>query len=59
MSEFLNNPEVKDALGVPENLSFEPLGDEVNTDFRNEGDRVQRAHLMYEPLLKEGIRLLR
>lgn len=38
MTEFLNFPEVKDALGVPETLTFEPLNQVVGIEFREEGD---------------------
>ncbi|KAJ7830296.1 alpha/beta-hydrolase [Mycena olivaceomarginata] len=54
---FFRRPEVKHALGV-ENQNFTMLSEEVFEEFKNHGDTMQSAYLLYEPLLSAGIRLL-
>ncbi|KZV78547.1 alpha/beta-hydrolase [Exidia glandulosa HHB12029] len=58
ISSFFNNATHKAALGVPEDLSFQSLSNDVYLDFRRSGDLLQPVHLLYEPLLEDGIRVL-
>ncbi|KAJ6493016.1 alpha/beta-hydrolase [Mycena sanguinolenta] len=55
---FFNNPDVKAALGVADNLNFSMSSQEVFMEFAKRGDIMQAAYLLYEPLLTAGIRLL-
>jgi len=55
---FFRRPEMKEALGIPEHVNFSTLTEEVAVEFEKYGDRTQAAYLLYEPLLKAGIRLL-
>ncbi|KAJ6587794.1 alpha/beta-hydrolase [Mycena sp. CBHHK59/15] len=55
---FFNRSDVRDALGIPEHVNFNILSDDVTTEFRAYGDKFQPAYLLYEPLLRDGIRLL-
>ncbi|KAF7314768.1 SET domain-containing protein [Mycena kentingensis (nom. inval.)] len=58
MQDFFRRPDVKDKLGVPAYVNFTFVSDEVYGEFHKFGDKIQSAHLLYEPLLKAGIRLL-
>ncbi|EJD46883.1 alpha/beta-hydrolase [Auricularia subglabra TFB-10046 SS5] len=58
IDKFFNNPENKQALGVPSDLEFVPLSTPVYLDFRRSGDLVQQPYLMYEKLLEDGIRVM-
>ncbi|KAJ6493020.1 alpha/beta-hydrolase [Mycena sanguinolenta] len=55
---FFNDPDVKAALGVADNLNFSMSSQEVFVEFAKCGDIMQAAYLLYEPLLTAGIRLL-
>ncbi|EKM53860.1 uncharacterized protein PHACADRAFT_184904 [Phanerochaete carnosa HHB-10118-sp] len=55
---FMNLASTKEKLGVPDAFNFTFLSEEVGNAFRETGDIVQQAYLLYEPLLKAGYRLL-
>ncbi|GJE90245.1 serine carboxypeptidase-like protein [Phanerochaete sordida] len=57
-AEFMNMPKTKATLGVPARLNFTFVNRQVHEEFVAEGDMVQQAYLLYEPLLKAGYRLL-
>lgn len=57
-TDFFNSSITRLELGVPEHVHFEPVNHNVTNEFANGGDLVHQAHLMYEPLLKEGLRVL-
>ncbi|TFK38819.1 alpha/beta-hydrolase [Crucibulum laeve] len=56
MGKFFNNAGTKQALGIPPHVNFTALSPEVFQEFA--GDMIQQHQLLYEPLLKDGIRLL-
>ncbi|KAF7797264.1 hypothetical protein EIP86_008458 [Pleurotus ostreatoroseus] len=58
-ASFFNDTKIKAALGVPGYLNFSAANMEVFEAFKDEGDLVQQAYLLYEPLLEAGYRLLR
>ncbi|KAF8521571.1 carboxypeptidase C [Hysterangium stoloniferum] len=55
---YLNKPEVKKALGAPEDLTFQSCNMEVNLAFTLQGDSVHNAAELLVPLLNKGVRLL-
>ncbi|KAJ7777897.1 alpha/beta-hydrolase [Mycena maculata] len=55
---FFNQATIKDALGIPERVNFAVLNEAVIDEFEKYGDKIQAAHLLYEPLLAAGIRLM-
>ncbi|KAF8877885.1 alpha/beta-hydrolase [Infundibulicybe gibba] len=55
-TDFFNDPSTKRELGVPPDHNFTAISKEVGLDFRNR--RIQPHHLLYEPLLANGVRLL-
>ncbi|KAI0061082.1 alpha/beta-hydrolase [Artomyces pyxidatus] len=57
ISNYFNSPATKAALGIS-HLNFTSMSAVVNQGFVDSGDIIQRHHLLYEPLLKDGIRLL-
>ncbi|KAF9446918.1 alpha/beta-hydrolase [Macrolepiota fuliginosa MF-IS2] len=57
-NDLFNGPEFKRVLRVPDGVDFAGLGNPVETEFFAAGDIVQPHHLLYEPLLQDGIRLL-
>ncbi|KAJ7852714.1 alpha/beta-hydrolase [Mycena leptocephala] len=56
--EFFMRDDVRDALGVPDHVNFTNLSQDVFNEFSKYGDTIQSAYLLYEPLLRAGIRLL-
>ncbi|KZV81658.1 alpha/beta-hydrolase [Exidia glandulosa HHB12029] len=56
--DLLNSTETKEILGVPQELTFTPVNVEVNQNFSFAGDHTQQAFRLYEPLLRDGIRIL-
>ncbi|KAJ7490596.1 alpha/beta-hydrolase [Mycena latifolia] len=58
MNRFFRAVETADALGVPPSVNFTSLASEVATGFTETGDLLLPSHLLYEPLLSEGIRVL-
>ncbi|KAF8494769.1 Alpha/Beta hydrolase protein [Gautieria morchelliformis] len=58
MNDFFTDVATKRALGVPEHVNFTSLSLDVNKEFRAAGDLVQQHQLLFEPLLRDGIRLL-
>lgn len=57
-ADFMNLPTTKATLGVPAHLNFTFVNRQVHEEFVAEGDMVQQAYLLYEPLLAAGYRLL-
>lgn len=55
---FLNIPTTKDTLGVPQERSYTTVNLNVTEKFFYAGDPVGQPYLLYEPLLRDGIRLL-
>ncbi|KAK7018143.1 SET domain-containing protein [Favolaschia claudopus] len=56
---FFNRSDVKTALlGVDAHRNFTHLSEQVFNEFYSYGDTMQSAYLLYEPLLRSGIRLL-
>ncbi|KAF7342237.1 hypothetical protein MVEN_01811700 [Mycena venus] len=58
MDQFFRDVDTKNALGVPHSINFSALTPEVADGFDQTGDYLLPAHLLYEPLLSEGIRVL-
>ncbi|KAF9002262.1 Alpha/Beta hydrolase protein [Cyathus striatus] len=58
MNDFFARTDVKFKLGVPTDVNFTSLNDDIWTDFFAYGDMIQQHHLLYPPLLQDGIRLL-
>ncbi|KAJ7626192.1 alpha/beta-hydrolase [Roridomyces roridus] len=56
--QFFRRPDVRDALGIPAQVNYTILSDQVYQEFVQYGDKIQAAHLLYQPLLAAGIRLL-
>ncbi|KIP02591.1 hypothetical protein PHLGIDRAFT_287207 [Phlebiopsis gigantea 11061_1 CR5-6] len=57
-TEFMNKPETKQTLGAKADINFTLVNRPVHEMFVAEGDPVQQAYLLYEPLLGAGYRLL-
>ncbi|KAH8107624.1 alpha/beta-hydrolase, partial [Cristinia sonorae] len=58
IGNYLNQEETKAMLGVPLDAKWEAVNKLVWQRFFDEGDMIQRAHLLYGPLVSSGIRLL-
>ncbi|KAJ7133505.1 Alpha/Beta hydrolase protein [Mycena epipterygia] len=58
MDQFFRDAKTKEALGVPHFVNFTGLTSEVADEFDDIGDMLLPGHLLYEPLLSEGIRVL-
>ncbi|EJU03037.1 alpha/beta-hydrolase [Dacryopinax primogenitus] len=58
LEEFLNSTKTREELGIPKHVSYQALSETVFREFWAEGDLVQRAQLLYIPLLEDGIRVL-
>ncbi|KAF8215114.1 Alpha/Beta hydrolase protein [Mycena galopus ATCC 62051] len=58
ITDFFRHPDIKNALGIPEHVVFNPFADDVSAEFDKYGDIIQPSYLLYGPLLKSGIRLL-
>ncbi|KZV72711.1 alpha/beta-hydrolase [Peniophora sp. CONT] len=56
MNSTLNSAEIKEALGVPEHVSFLGYSPQVSEEFR--GDTIYPHQKLLEPLISEGIRVL-
>ncbi|KAF5353251.1 hypothetical protein D9756_007776 [Leucocoprinus leucothites] len=56
--DLFNGPVGKRVLRVPDGVDFAGLGNPVGDEFIAAGDIIQPHHLLYEPLLKDGIRML-
>ncbi|TCD67317.1 hypothetical protein EIP91_000287 [Steccherinum ochraceum] len=57
-AKYLNDEKTKEMLGVPQWMNWTSVNYTVHHAFYMEGDMVQRAHLLYGPLVSDGIRLL-
>jgi len=56
---FLNSTATRETIGVPENVPFKFHSSAVLEAFKASGDLIQPAYRLYEPLLRDGIKLLR
>ncbi|KAF8320086.1 alpha/beta-hydrolase [Clavulina sp. PMI_390] len=59
LEDYFGSNKTKAALGVPLDLEWSVVSMAVNKEFVEHGDMVRRGHRLYEPLLADGIRLLR
>ena len=57
-SEFRNQPEVRKALGVSSERTFESCNMQVNQAFQFQGDVSHNTAALIPPLLEDGIRVL-
>ncbi|KAF8518925.1 alpha/beta-hydrolase [Hysterangium stoloniferum] len=55
---FMNSNKTREQLGVPDHLQYSPSSIPLFTEFMLSADVIQPAHLLYTPLLNDGIRLL-
>lgn len=55
---YMNQPEVKRALGVDSAREFESCNTEINRAFTFEGDGAHNRAKLLPPLIEDGIRLL-
>ncbi|KAJ7086829.1 alpha/beta-hydrolase [Mycena belliarum] len=58
VTNVLDDPATKAALGLPLDLHYQAINREVNAEFVAAGDMIQQHHLLYPPLLAAGIRVL-
>ncbi|KAJ7107556.1 alpha/beta-hydrolase [Mycena epipterygia] len=58
VGKIFADTEVKEALGIPQDLAYKAINMDVNAEFVAAGDIIQQHHLLYPPLLTTGIRLL-
>jgi len=56
VQQMLDRTDFREDWGIPDGVKYQVLSPAVNRAF--DGDQVQRAHFMYEPLLRDGIRIL-
>jgi cathepsin A (carboxypeptidase C) len=54
----MNDPTVKEQLGVPSSLTFESCNMGVNRDFTAQADGMRNSALLLTELVNEGVRLL-
>ncbi|ORX38931.1 Alpha/Beta hydrolase protein [Kockovaella imperatae] len=55
---YLNQPAVKENLGVPAEINFESCNNQINQKFLLQGDGVHYAGALLGPLIDSGIRVL-
>lgn len=55
---FLNDPSIKKALGVPNQVEFASCNMGVNQAFFGQGDGMKNSAVLLGPLIDDGIRLL-
>ncbi|KAH9821652.1 putative carboxypeptidase C [Melampsora americana] len=55
---YMNQPDVRDELGVPASLKFESCNYDVNRAFQMSGDNMHNSAQLLPELLDNGIRLL-
>ncbi|KAJ6525669.1 Alpha/Beta hydrolase protein [Mycena capillaripes] len=58
IEKYLRDPAVLHMLGIPSFVNYTALGDPVEEAFSATGDHMIPTHLLYEPLLANGIRVL-
>lgn len=58
ITAFMNLPSTRKTLGVPPNITYTPVGWDVNSAFEKSGDIFQPATYHIEALLNHGIRVL-
>ena len=58
MGSWLNDPAIKEELGVPSSLKFESCNMEVNRAFTTQADGMRNSALLLTDLVNEGVRLL-
>lgn len=57
-ADFMNVPDTKRTLGALEEIQYQSVNLNVTIEFMSTGDLAGQPYLLYEPLLKDGIRLL-
>ncbi|EKM75126.1 hypothetical protein AGABI1DRAFT_116557 [Agaricus bisporus var. burnettii JB137-S8] len=57
-SDLFNSAEAKRILRAPNGLVFEGSSERVGKEFYAAGDIIRPHHKLYEPLLRDGIRIL-
>ncbi|KAI0312924.1 alpha/beta-hydrolase [Amylostereum chailletii] len=57
ISDFMQDARTKEVLGIPFSSKFEVFASKVTEEFRGNGDQCHEHHKLYEPLLRDGIRL--
>ena len=55
---WMNDPAIKEELGVPPSLTFESCNTEVNQAFAGQADGMRNSALLLTDLINEGVRLL-
>ncbi|KZO96870.1 alpha/beta-hydrolase [Calocera viscosa TUFC12733] len=58
LEEFLNKTHTREELGIPDHVVYHALTYQIGVEFSENGDHIQRAQLLYTPLLESGIRVL-
>lgn len=58
IEEFLNQPDVKASLGVPDTVDFQSCNTKVNGAFLLHGDSMHDASELLLPLVEDGVRVL-
>ncbi|KAI0784641.1 alpha/beta-hydrolase [Abortiporus biennis] len=58
ITAWINNTVTREMLDIPDHVKYESNSREVLEAFKSWGDLIQPNHLLYEPLLKSGARLL-
>ncbi|KAJ6502329.1 alpha/beta-hydrolase [Mycena sanguinolenta] len=58
IERYMHDPEVSHALCIPSFINYTALSDAVEEAFSATGDHMLPTHLLYEPLLASGIRVL-
>ncbi|KAI0046139.1 alpha/beta-hydrolase [Auriscalpium vulgare] len=56
--DYFGHPELKAALGVPDFLNYSAVSYGVGEKFATNGDHIYQHHRLYEPLVRDGIRLM-
>jgi len=58
IESYLNEPEVKAALGVNPQLNFESCNMAINQAFMLKGDSMHNTPLLLKEIINDGVRLL-
>ncbi|KAI8444225.1 carboxypeptidase C [Phakopsora pachyrhizi] len=58
IESYLNRPDVRSELGVPDHMEFQSCNNDVNRAFQMSGDNMHNAAALIPDLLANGIRLL-
>lgn len=58
ISTFLNKPEVKKEVGVPDDLNFTSCSQDVQAGFMASGDPTRSSSILLPELIEDGLRVL-